>query len=117
MSTSTLLSASRFVSIAIVTCVLVTGGMWVAKHPSKKANEPSNFLSPAHWMFWLAGRDFDEELRNPEPWYTPTPWFESGRSVVPAWKSGEISDFSRYMKDEQDKRDQLMEDIRSRWGS
>lgn len=104
---STLLSASKFVSIAIVTCVLATGGMWLYQQPKMK--EPSTLFSPVHWMFWVAGKDFDQELRNPKPVFDFHP-------VVPAWDSGQISDFARYMEEEQEKRDRLMEDIRSRWG-
>jgi hypothetical protein len=62
-------------------------------------------------MFWAVGRDLEQELRN------PTPVFDPGRSVVPAWDSGQVSDFARYLEEEREKRDRLTEEIRSRWGT
>lgn len=106
MNTSTLMGASKFVSIMIVTFALATGGMWLSKQPKPKG--PGS--SPAHWMFWLVGRDLEEELRHPS-----TPFFEPAEPIVPAWSSG-MSEFSRYMQEEQEKRDRMFEEIRAQWG-
>lgn len=105
MNESMLTGASKFISIVIVTFVLITGGMWIANQPEKK----SKGSSPAHWMFWAVGRDLEEELRNPEP------WFDQDKFVAPAIDF-EGGDFARYMREEQEKRDRLMEEIRAEWG-
>jgi hypothetical protein len=110
VSESTLRVAARYVSIAVVTCAIATGGMWLWKRPSVQKDGPSTLLSPAHWMFWVTGRDIEQELRN------PTPVFEPGEPVVPAFSSEQIGDFARYMKEEQEKRDQMIEEIRAKWG-
>jgi hypothetical protein len=62
-------------------------------------------------MFAALGRDLDEELRNPPPLFDP------GRQVVPAWDSEQVGNFARYLKEEQEKLDQLTEEIRARWGT
>ena len=107
---SRLMATSKFVTIAIVTCMVALGGMWYRNRPSKNERGLSTYFSPAHWMFWVTGRDLEKELRN------PTPVFDPGHQVVPAWNSGQVNDFARYMNEEQKKRDQLMEEIRARWG-
>ena len=107
MNESTLMGASKFVSIVIATFALVTGGMWVANQPADKM--PGKGSSPAHWMFWLVGRDLDEELLSPKPVFDP------GQFVAPTWDLQE-GEFARYMREEQEKRDRLMEEIRAQWG-
>ena len=108
---STLQCALKYASMAIITCVVATGGLWIANLTSLKRARSFNALSPAHWMFWVTGRDLEVELRN------PTPVIDLGTPVIPAWDSEQIGNFARYLKEEQEKRDQLMEEIRVRWGT
>jgi hypothetical protein len=106
-----MLGVSKFFSIVIVTFVIATGGVWLANRPAvQEPGKSQNLLSPAHWMFWLVGRDLDDELRNPKPVFDP------GRRVVPSWDSGQVSDLGRYLSEEQDRRDRMSEEIRAKWG-
>jgi hypothetical protein len=103
--------ALKYASIALITCVVATGGIYVSNLTSVKERGVSTLFSPAHWMFWATGRDLEEELRN------PTSVFDPGTPVVPAWDSEQIGNFARYLEEEKEKRDQMMEEIRARWGS
>lgn len=101
----------KFVSIALVTCGLALMGISVVNQPPAKEGQTSACFSPVHWMFWMMGTDIEEELQN------PTPVFEPGPSIVPAWDSEQVSDLARFFREEQEKRDQMMEEIRARWGT
>lgn len=108
---TTLQSGLKFFAIAVVTFAVATIGLWIANMPPVKEHRSSTLLSPAHWMFWVTGRDLEKELREPAPVFDP------GEPVIPVWDSEQVGNFGRYLQEEQEKRDQMMDEISARWGT
>jgi hypothetical protein len=64
-TTSTLATFARFVSIAVVSCMLMTVGMWCYKHRNDITGAARDFhakggFHPATWMLWVSGQELED---------------------------------------------------------